>query len=110
MYRILVVNEKRVLLRVSGTLIKDFWQTDKEQLIGINLIELENEGTFFAEIVKQVIDKGKKISVTRESESGKTVLAVGNPVFDETGAKIRTDCDCVKRYYGDAVIKENSPR
>lgn len=83
--QILVVNEKGVLLRVSGSLIKDFWETDKEQLIGINLIELEDEGTFFAEIVKQVIEKKKKISVTQESQSGKTVLAVGNPVFSKKG-------------------------
>lgn len=82
---ILVVDEKGVLLRYSGNLIKDFWEIDKEQLIGINLMELENEGTFFSVIVKMVLERRKKVSVTQESRSGRNVLMVGNPIFDETG-------------------------
>jgi transcriptional regulator with PAS, ATPase and Fis domain len=82
---ILVVDKKGVLLRYSGNLIKDFWELDKEQLIGINLMELENEGTFFSAIVKMVLEKKKKISVTQESRSEKIVLAVGNPIFDPSG-------------------------
>lgn len=82
---ILVLNEKGVLLRYSGNLIKDFWEIDKEQLIGLNLMELEHEGTFFSSIVKMVIERRKKVSVTQESRSGKNVLAVGNPIFDEKG-------------------------
>jgi transcriptional regulator with PAS, ATPase and Fis domain len=82
---ILVLNEKGVLLRYSGNLIKDFWEIDKEQLIGLNLMELEHEGTFFSAIVKMVIERKKKVSVTQESRSGKNVLAVGNPIFDEKG-------------------------
>jgi len=82
---ILVVDEKGVLLRYSGNLIKDFWEIDKEQLIGINLMELENEGMFFSAIVKMVLERRKKVSVTQESRSGKNVLAVGNPIFDDKG-------------------------
>lgn len=86
---ILVVNEHGVLLRYSGNLIKDFWEIDKEQLIGINLMELEHEGTFFSVIVKMVLERRKKVSVTQESRSGKNVLTVGNPVFDERGNLVR---------------------
>jgi transcriptional regulator with PAS, ATPase and Fis domain len=82
---ILVLDAKGVLLRYSGNLIKDFWEIDKEQLIGLNLMELEHEGTFFSAIVKMVIERRKKVSVTQESRSGKNVLAVGNPIFDEAG-------------------------
>ncbi len=82
---ILVVDHNGVLLRYSGNLIQDFWETDKEQLIGINLMELENEGTFFSAIVKMVLERRKKISVTQESRSGKNVLAVGNPIFNDEG-------------------------
>ncbi len=82
---ILVVDEKGVLLRYSGNLIKDFWEIDKEQLIGINLMELEHEGTFFSKIVKMVLERQKKVSVTQESRSGKNVLAVGNPIYDDAG-------------------------
>lgn len=82
---ILVVDHRGVLLRYSGNLIKDFWEIEKEQLIGINLMELENEGTFFSTIVKMVIERKKKVSVTQESRSGKNVLMVGNPVYDDSG-------------------------
>ncbi|WP_126427859.1 sigma 54-interacting transcriptional regulator [Brevibacillus marinus] len=82
---ILVLDANGVLLRYSGNLIKDFWEIEKEQLIGLNLMELEHEGTFFSSIVKMVIERKKKVSVTQESRSGKNVLAVGNPIFDETG-------------------------
>lgn len=82
---IIVLSKKGTLLRYSGNLIKDFWETDKEQLIGINLMELEHEGTFFSSIVKKVIEKQRKVTVTQESQSGKNVLAVGNPVFNKAG-------------------------
>jgi transcriptional regulator with PAS, ATPase and Fis domain len=82
---IIVVNERGVLLRYSGNLIQDFWEIDKKQLIGINLMELEHEGTFFSAIVKMVLERKRKISVTQESKSGKNVLAVGNPIFDGKG-------------------------
>jgi len=82
---ILVLDAKGVLLRYSGNLIKDFWEINKEQLIGLNLMELEHEGTFFSAIVKMVIERKRKVSVTQESRSGKNVLAVGNPIFDEKG-------------------------
>ncbi|MGC5326120.1 sigma 54-interacting transcriptional regulator [Brevibacillus sp. SYSU BS000544] len=82
---ILVVDHKGVLLRYSGNLIKDFWEIEKEQLIGINLMELEHEGSFFSTIVKMVIERKKKVSVTQESRSGKNVLMVGNPVYDDNG-------------------------
>lgn len=82
---ILVVDHNGVLLRYSGNLIQDFWEIEKEQLIGINLMELEHEGTFFSAIVKMVIERRKKISVTQESRSGKNVLAVGNPVYGDKG-------------------------
>lgn len=82
---ILVLDAKGVLLRYSGNLIQDFWEIDKEQLIGMNLMELENEGTFFSSILKMVLERRKKVSVTQESRSGKNVLAVGNPVFDDNG-------------------------
>lgn len=82
---ILVLDEKGVLLRYSGSLIKDFWANDKEQLIGLNLMELEDEGTFFTAIVKKVMERMRKVSVTQKSSSGKNVLAVGNPIVDESG-------------------------
>lgn len=82
---ILVLDEKGVLLRYSGNLIKDFWEINKEQLLGINLMELEQEGLFFSAIVRMVMERKRKVSVTQESRSGKNVLAVGNPIFADNG-------------------------
>lgn len=83
--QIIVVDDKGVLLRHSGNLMKDFIHTDRTDLVGINLMELEGEGSFFSSIVKMVIERKKKISVTQETFAGKTFLAVGNPVFNEHG-------------------------
>ncbi|MEB3100845.1 sigma 54-interacting transcriptional regulator [Ferviditalea candida] len=83
--QIIVIDDRGVLLRHSGNLMKDFIHTERTDLVGINLMELEGEGSFFSSIVKMVIDRKKKISVTQETYAGKTFLAVGNPVFNERG-------------------------
>ncbi|MFD2611031.1 sigma 54-interacting transcriptional regulator [Paenibacillus gansuensis] len=82
---ILVVDDQGILLRYSGKLITDFWEFQHGPVIGTNLMEHEREGSFFTSIVKMVIERKRKVSVTQESRSGKNVLAVGNPVYDETG-------------------------
>ena len=83
--QIIVVDEKGKLLRHSGNLIRDFIDTDIEELVGLNLMELKHEGIFFSSIVKMVIERKKKISVTQETQTGKSFIAVGNPVFDDKG-------------------------
>lgn len=80
---ILVVNAKGELLRYSDNIIQDFWKVDLKELIGKNILELEDQGLFKPSVTRLVLEKGKKVSVVQETKTGRKILAVGNPVFNE---------------------------
>lgn len=80
---ILVVKANGELLRFSDNIIEDFWQVDLKQLIGKNILELEDKGLFTPSVTRLVIEKKKKVSVVQETRTGRKILAVGNPVFNE---------------------------
>ncbi|MEH7502877.1 sigma 54-interacting transcriptional regulator [Neobacillus drentensis] len=80
---ILVVNNKGELIRFSENIIQDFWKVDLKELIGKNILELEDQGLFTPSVTRLVLEKGKKVSVVQETKAGRKILAVGNPVFNE---------------------------
>ena len=80
---ILVVNQFGELIRYSESFISEFWDIDLKDLIGKNLLELEDKGLFTPSVTRLVMEKMKKVSVVQETKSGKKILAVGNPVFNE---------------------------
>ncbi|MBU8914455.1 sigma 54-interacting transcriptional regulator [Bacillus sp. FJAT-29953] len=80
---ILVVNAKGELIRYSENIIKDFWQVDLKDLIGKNVLELEDQGLFTPSVTRLVMEKKRKVSVVQETKTGRKILAVGNPVFNE---------------------------
>ncbi len=80
---ILVVNAKGELIRYSENIIQDFWQVDLPELIGKNVLDLEDQGLFTPSVTRLVIEKKKKVSVVQETKNGRKILAVGNPVFNE---------------------------
>lgn len=80
---ILVVNAKGELIRYSENIIQDFWQIDLNELIGKSILELEDQGLFTPSVTRLVMEKKKKVSVVQETRSGRKILAVGNPIFNE---------------------------
>ncbi|MGP4081750.1 sigma 54-interacting transcriptional regulator [Pseudalkalibacillus sp. R45] len=83
---ILVVNKNGELLRHSENFIPDFWGVDNlEELVGKNLMEFEAKGIFSPSVARLALDKKKKFSVVQQTPSGKSVLAVANPVFNDKG-------------------------
>lgn len=80
---ILVVNSEGELLRYSENIINDFWKVDLKDLIGRNILELEDQGLFTPSVTRLVIEKKKKVSVVQETRSGRKILAVGNPIFNK---------------------------
>ncbi|WML59327.1 sigma 54-interacting transcriptional regulator [Neobacillus sp. PS2-9] len=80
---ILVVNAKGELIRFSDNIIQDFWKVDLKELIGKNILEFEDQGLFTPSVTRLVMEKRKKVSVVQETKSGRKILAVGNPVFNE---------------------------
>lgn len=82
---ILVVNSKGELIRFSDNSMSGFWETDLRELVGKNLAELEEKGLFKPSVTRLVLERKRKVSVFQETRSGRKVVAVGNPVFDEQG-------------------------
>ena len=82
---ILVVNHKGELIRYSETIINDFWGGDLKDLLGKNLLDLEKKGLFSPSVTRLVLEQKKKVSIVQETKSGRKILAVGNPVFNENG-------------------------
>ncbi|MEH7106436.1 sigma 54-interacting transcriptional regulator [Bacillus sp. JJ1764] len=80
---ILVVNAKGELIRYSENIIQEFWHVDLKELLGKNILELEDQGLFTPSVTRLVREKGKKVSVVQETRTGRKILAVGNPVFDD---------------------------
>lgn len=80
---ILVVNHKAELIRFSDSVIPGFWDTDLKELIGKNILKLEEQGLFSPSVIRLVLEKKKKVSVVQETRNGCKILAVGNPVFNE---------------------------
>jgi transcriptional regulator with PAS, ATPase and Fis domain len=80
---ILVVNAKGELIRYSDNIIQDFWHVDLKELIGKSILELEDQGLFTPSVTRLVLEKKKKVSVVQETRTGRKILAVGNPVFNE---------------------------
>ncbi|WVX80019.1 sigma 54-interacting transcriptional regulator [Niallia oryzisoli] len=80
---ILVVNAKGELLRYSEKIIEDFWQVDLKELIGKNIMDLVDKGYFTPSVSRLVMEKQKKVSVVQETSTGRKILAVGNPIFNE---------------------------
>ncbi|MDM5153978.1 sigma 54-interacting transcriptional regulator [Bacillus sp. DX1.1] len=82
---ILVVNRKGELIRYSESVIRDFWGRDLKELLGKSLLELESKGLFSPSVTRLVLEQQKKVSIVQETKSGRKILAVGNPVFDDDG-------------------------
>ncbi|MED1205702.1 sigma 54-interacting transcriptional regulator [Heyndrickxia acidicola] len=80
---ILVVNAKGDLIRFSENIIHDFWKIDLKELIGKNILELEERGLFTPSVTRLVLERKKKVSVVQETSDGRKILAVGNPVFND---------------------------
>ncbi|MFC7392230.1 sigma 54-interacting transcriptional regulator [Scopulibacillus cellulosilyticus] len=82
---ILVVDANGVILRYSDHFISEFWEGDLKDLVGKNILDMEEKGNFSPSVARLVLEKNKKVSIVQETKNGKKVLAVGNPIFDDNG-------------------------
>lgn len=60
-----------------------------DQIIGRNVLELEEQGLFKPSVTRQVFEKKERVTITQETRSGKKLIVTGNPVFDDHGNIIR---------------------
>ncbi|RYL92525.1 PAS domain-containing protein [Sporolactobacillus sp. THM7-4] len=82
---ILVLNPQGKLMRCSETMTPEYWNLNFKNLVGVNLLSLEKKGEFRPAVIEHVIEEKKKYSIVQETSGGKKVLAVGTPVFDDSG-------------------------
>lgn len=82
---ILVVSKDGTILRISDKNCYEFWGVEASEILNSNLFDLEKKGLFKPSVTRYVIENNKKVSVIQENQFGRKILAVGNPVFDESG-------------------------
>lgn len=81
---IFVADGHGTALRVSSACEK-FWGIKKEDFIGSNVFKLEEEGVFSPSVTRMVLEQKKKISTIQKTNTERTLLVVGTPIFDEGG-------------------------
>ncbi len=82
---LLVIDNNGILIRHSENYIKGFWPRALKELVGENILELENEGVFSPSVIRLVLEKKEKVTVVQETINAKKILAVGNPIFNSAG-------------------------
>src|SRR5699024_10423183 len=83
---ILVVSPEGEILRFSENFIDSFWWTDDPQeLIGGNILQYEKEGKISPSVTRLVLEGKKQVSILQQNKKGKSVMAIGIPVFNEEG-------------------------
>lgn len=82
---IIVVNHKGELIRFSDNNMLHAQANDFHDLIGRNVLELEDQGIFKPSVTRLVLERKRKVSVIQDMENGRKILAVGNPIFDDEG-------------------------
>lgn len=61
------------------------YHTASEDLIGRNVIELEQEGILYPSVSVEVMKKRKRVTLIQKTRQGKHILTTGNPIFDDKG-------------------------
>src|SRR5699024_6011360 len=81
----IVVSPTGEILRFSDNYIEGFWWTDPRTLVGENILEIEKEGKLNPSVTRLVMEKKEQVSILQHSKNGKSVMAIGNPVFNKNG-------------------------
>lgn len=57
----------------------------KEDIIGIHISILEEEGIFAPSVARMVLESNKQVDIIHQNKSGNRILSTGTPIFDEKG-------------------------
>jgi PAS domain S-box-containing protein len=80
---ILVVDHEGTILRYSDHFMSDFAGQNPQELVGKSVFDLESQ--IGSSVVRLVMERKKQVSIVQQTMTGKNVMALGNPVFDEDG-------------------------
>lgn len=78
----LVTRVNKAFERVTGLKI--------EKVLGVNLHHVKKKGYYFdPTLALKVLETGKPVTILQKSVNGKEIMAIGNPVFNDSGEVIR---------------------
>jgi PAS domain S-box-containing protein len=83
------------------------------ELIGKNVLDLENEGIFRPSVVRKVLEVRAEQTIMQETRGDKVILTTGNPVFDEEGEITKVICnsrDVTELFKLRVQLKENEAK
>ncbi|NTV83468.1 MAG: sigma 54-interacting transcriptional regulator, partial [Bacteroidales bacterium] len=82
---ICIVNKKGVVTRVNRA-FERLTGIKIKNVLGIDLHKIKKEHRYFDTMVSlKVLETGKPVTILQKNKTGKEIMAVGNPVFDEHG-------------------------
>lgn len=90
---IFITDNKANVLRVNEAYLRSSGLT-LEELEGKNMYDLVEKGYFDQSASIAVIEKGEPVTLTQTVKTGKTMLATGNPIYDEEGNLVRVLVNC----------------
>jgi PAS domain S-box-containing protein len=71
-------------VRISSSCEK-IYGVKPESLIGKNVKDLEKNGMYFPSATRMVIEEKKPVTITQKTKTGRKLLVMATPVFDENG-------------------------
>jgi len=61
-----------------------------EKVLGVNLYDVQKKGHYFdPDVALKVLETGKPVTILQKLASGKEIMAIGNPVFNNKGEVVR---------------------
>ncbi|OPY86934.1 MAG: Limonene hydroxylase [Syntrophus sp. PtaU1.Bin208] len=82
---ICIVNKNGVVTRVNKA-FERLTGIKLKHVLGVNLHKIKQEDRYFDTMVSlKVLETGKPVSILQRLTNGKEIMAIGNPVFDESG-------------------------
>lgn len=88
-YDVIYVSDSQgTTLRVSSACERLFGYK-QEELIGRTIMDLEREGVYTPSATKLALAKKQKVSVVQETKTGKRLLVLSVPIFDEKNEIVR---------------------
>lgn len=61
------------------------YRIKKEDIIGIHISNLEEDGIFTPSVARMVLESKKQVDLIHQNKSGNRILSTGTPIFDENG-------------------------
>lgn len=82
--QITVADKNGVFIRISDSCAENFG-VPKEKIIGHSCYELEQNGVLRPSITAAVLESQKELNIIQETKSGRRLMVLGKPLFDDKG-------------------------